>query len=41
MKSIQLRGGKYILGCSVTTCNEPVYVDLDLKTIKVGKIFVN
>ena len=32
--SIQLCTGKYILGCSITTCDEPVHADLGLETLK-------
>ena len=28
LESVQLRACKYVLGCSVTTCDEPVHVDL-------------
>ena len=44
LESIQLRACKYILGCSITTCNEPVLADLGLEVLKytnVGEIFVN
>ena len=34
LESIQLHVCKYILGCSVTTCDEPVYEDLGLETLK-------
>ena len=34
LESIQLRLCKYILGCSVTTCDEPLVVDLGLETLK-------
>ena len=33
-ESIQLCARKYILGCSVTTCDEPVHADLGLETLK-------
>ena len=34
LESIQLCACKYILGCSVTTCNEPVCADLGLESLK-------
>ena len=34
LDSIQLRAFKYILGCSVITCNEPVCADLGLNTLR-------
>ena len=34
LESIQLRACKYILGCSRTTCDEPVQADLGLETLK-------
>ena len=34
LESIQLQACKYILGCSVTTCDEPVRADLGLETLK-------
>ena len=37
--SIQLRTCKYILGCSVTTCEEPVRVSLGLKTSRNRRDF--
>ena len=39
LESIQLRAGKYILGCSVTTCDEPVRADLGLETLKSRRDF--
>ena len=41
LKSRQLRAGKCILDCFVTTCDEPVHADLCLETLKVEEIFVN
>ena len=41
LECIQLCAGKYILGCSMTTCDEPVHADLDFKTWKVEEIFAN
>ena len=38
--SIQLGLCKYILGYSETTCDEPVYADLGLKTLKNSRDFV-
>ena len=37
LESIQLRACKYILGCYVTTCDEPVLADLGLETLKYGR----
>ena len=34
LESIQLRACKYILGCSMTTCDEPVLADLGLEALK-------
>ena len=34
-----LRACKYILGCSVTTCDEPVHPDLGLETLKYRRAF--
>ena len=34
LESIQLCACKYILGCSVTTCDEPVRANLGLKTLR-------
>ena len=34
LESIQLRACKYILGCSITTCDEPVRADLGIETLK-------
>ena len=39
LESIQLRACKYILGCSVTTCDEPVLADLGLETLKYRRDF--
>ena len=39
LESIQLYAGKYILGCCVTTCDEPVHVDLGLETLKIRRYF--
>ena len=39
LESIQLRASKYILGCSVTTCDEPVCADLGLKTLRYRRDF--
>ena len=39
LESIQLRACKYILGCSVTTCDEPVRADLGLETLKYRRDF--
>ena len=39
LESIQLRACKYILGCSVTTCDEPVRADLGLNTLKNRRDF--
>ena len=39
LESIQLRACKYILGCSVTTCDEPVRADLGLKTLRYRRDF--
>ena len=39
LESIQLRACKYILGCSVTTCDEPVLADLGLETLKYRRVF--
>ena len=39
LESIQLRACKYILGCSVTTCDEPVREDLGLETLKCRRDF--
>ena len=38
-KYIQLRPCKYILRCSVTTCDEPVCAYLGLKTLRSMKNF--
>ena len=40
LESIQLRACKYILGCSVTTCVEPVRADLGLETLKYRRDFL-
>ena len=32
LESIQLHACKHVLGCSVTTCDEPVHADLRLET---------
>ena len=37
LESIQLRSCKYILGCSTTTCDEPVLADLGLEMLKYGR----
>ena len=34
-----MRAGKYILGCSVTICDEPVRADLGLETLKSRRDF--
>ena len=39
LESIQLRACKYILGCSITTCDEPVLADLGLETLKYRRDF--
>ena len=39
LESIQLRACKFILGCSVTTCVEPVHADLGLETPKYRRDF--
>ena len=39
LESIQLRGCKYILRCSVTTCDEPVHANLGLKTLRYRRDF--
>ena len=39
LESIQLRACKYILGCSITTCDEPVRADLGLETLKCRRDF--
>ena len=42
LESIQLRAGKYILACFVTTCDEPVRADLQhvgLETLKSKRDF--
>ena len=39
LESIQLRACKYILGCSITTCDEPVLTDLGLETLKYRRDF--
>ena len=39
LESIQLRACKYILGCSLTTCDEPVRADLGLQTLKSRRDF--
>ena len=39
LESIQLRACKYILGCSVTTCDEPVRADLGLESLKCRRDF--
>ena len=39
LESIQLRACKYILGCSITTCDEPVHADLGLETLKRRRDF--
>ena len=39
LESIQLRACKHILGCSVTTCNEPVCADLGLEGLKCRRDF--
>ena len=36
---IQLCPCKYILGCSVTICNEPVHADLGLDNLKCRRDF--
>ena len=36
---IQLRAYKYILGCSITTCEESVRADLGLKTLRNRRNF--
>ena len=38
-ESIQLRTRKHILGCPVTTCDEPVHADLGLQTLKSRRHF--
>ena len=39
LESIQLQACKYILGCSLTTCDEPVCADLELGTLKSRRNF--
>ena len=39
LESIQLRSCKYILGCSIATCEEPVLADLSLETLKYRRDF--
>ena len=39
LESVRLRACKYTLGCSVTTCDEPVCTDLGLKTWRNGRDF--
>ena len=39
LESIQLHACKYILGCSVTTCDEPVHANLGLETLKYRRGF--
>ena len=39
LQSIQLRACKYILGCSVTSSDEPVCADFDLKTLRYTEVF--
>ena len=39
LESIQLRACKYVLWCSVTTCDEPESSDLGLETLKYRKDF--
>ena len=39
LESIQLRACKYILGCSLTTCDEPVRGDLGLEALKSRRDF--
>ena len=39
LESIQLRACKCILGCCITTCDEPVLVDLGLETLKYRRDF--
>ena len=39
LESIQLCACRYILGCSVTTCDEPVCADLGLETLKYRRDF--
>ena len=41
LESIQLRACKNILGCFVTTFDEPEHPDLGLETLKIGEIFIN
>ena len=39
LEFIQTCACKYILGCSVTTCDEPVHVDLGLESLKYRRDF--
>ena len=39
LESIQLHAGKYILGCSITNCDESVFADLGLETFKSRRDF--
>ena len=39
LESIQLRSAKFILGCSITTCDEPVRADLGLEALKCRRDF--
>ena len=39
LEAIQLHACKYILGCSVTTCDESVRADLGLKTLRKWRDF--
>ena len=39
LESVQLQACKYILFCSVTTCDEPVRADLGLQTLKCRRDF--
>ena len=40
LESIQYCACKYIVGCSITTCDEPVHADLSLETLKSRKDFL-
>ena len=39
LESIQLRACNYILGCSLTTCDEPVRADISLKILRNRRDF--
>ena len=40
LESVELRACKYVWSSSVTTCDEPVCVDLGLKTLRFSQIKV-